>query len=49
MKDLDFMDRGGTAVMFHLAGVIGIIGAIVVGPRYGKFMGKKEEQSIFAV
>lgn len=43
LKDLDFMDRGGTAVIFHLAAVVGIIGAIVVGPRYGRYMPKNEE------
>ena len=49
LKDLDFMDRGGTAVIFHTAAVAGIIGAIVVGPRYGRYMPKNEEQKIFAV
>jgi len=43
------MDRGGTAVIFHTAAVAGIIGAIVVGPRYGRFMPKNDEQRIFAV
>jgi ammonium transporter, Amt family len=49
LKDLDFMDRGGTAVIFHTAGVAGIIGAIVVGPRYGRYMPKPDEQRIFTV
>jgi len=43
------MDRGGTVIIFHTAAVAGIIGAIVVGPRYGRFMPKNEEQRIFAV
>ena len=43
LKDLDFMDRGGCAVIFHTGAVAGIIGAIVVGPRYGRFMPKNDE------
>jgi len=43
LKSLDFMDRGGTVIIFHTAAVAGIIGAIVVGPRYGRFMPKNEE------
>jgi len=49
LKSLDFMDRGGSAVIFHTAGVAGIIGAIVVGPRYGRFMAKSDESKIFSV
>ena len=43
------MDRGGSAIIFHTAGVAGIIGAIVVGPRYGRFMPKSDESKIFSV
>ena len=43
------MDRGGSVVIFHTAGVAGIIGAIVVGPRYGRYMAKSEETKIFSV
>ncbi len=49
LKSLDFMDRGGSAVIFHTAAVAGIIGAIVVGPRYGRYMPKSDEQKIFSV
>ena len=49
LSNLGFMDRGGCAVIFHTAGIAGIIGAIVVGPRYGKFMAKNDEQKIFSV
>ena len=36
-------------MIFHTAAISGIIGAIVVGPRYGRFMMKSEEQKIFQV
>jgi len=43
------MDRGGCIVIFHTGAIAGIIGAIVVGPRYGRFMPKNDEQKIFSV
>lgn len=49
LSSLGFLDRGGSAVVFHTAAVAGIIGAIVVGPRYGRFMAKSEELKIFQV
>lgn len=48
LSNLGFVDRGGCAVIFHTAGVTGIIGAIVVGPRYGRFMAITEEKRIFS-
>jgi Amt family ammonium transporter len=48
LKDLGFLDRGGSAVIFHTGAIAGIIGAIVVGARYGRYMPKNEEQRIFA-
>lgn len=49
LRSLGFMDRGGCAVIFHTASIAGIIGAIVVGPRYGRFMPKNDEKKIFTV
>jgi ammonia channel protein AmtB len=48
LSNLGFVDRGGCAVIFHTAGITGIIGAIVVGPRYGRFMAITEEKRIFS-
>jgi Amt family ammonium transporter len=49
LRDLGFLDRGGCAVIFVTGAMSGIIGAIVVGPRYGRFMPKADEQKIFTV
>jgi len=35
-------------VIFHTGAIAGIIGAIVVGPRYGRYMEKTEEKRIFS-
>lgn len=35
LRDLDFLDRGGTSVIFHTGAIAGIMGALVLGPRYG--------------
>ena len=43
------MDRGGCAVIFHTGAIAGIIGAIVIGPRYGRYMQKNDEQKIFSM
>jgi|LauGreDrversion4_2_1035121.scaffolds.fasta_scaffold261634_1 Amt family ammonium transporter len=48
LSNLGFIDRGGCTVIFHTAGIVGIIGAIVVGPRYGRFMAKTDEKRIFS-
>jgi ammonia channel protein AmtB len=48
LKDLGFIDRGGSAVIFHTGAIAGIIGAIVVGPRYGRYMQKVDELKIFS-
>lgn len=48
LKDLGFLDRGGSAVIFHTGAIAGIIGAIVVGPRYGRYFAKAEDLRIFA-
>lgn len=37
LHDLGYFDRGGSVVIFHTGALAGVIGAIVVGPRYGKF------------
>ena len=43
LRNLGFFDRGGSVVIFQTGALAGIIGSIVLGPRYGKFMKKAEE------
>jgi len=40
LRKLGYFDRGGSVIIFQTGAIAGIIGAIVVGPRYGLFMKK---------
>lgn len=46
LRDLGFFDRGGSIVIFYTGALAGIVGSVVVGPRYGKFMSKKDREKI---
>ena len=40
LRKLGYFDRGGSVIIFQTGAIAGIIGAIIVGPRYGLFMKK---------
>ena len=40
LSDLGFYDRGGSVILFYCGALAGLIGTIVMGPRYGRFMKK---------
>ena len=40
LRELGFYDRGGSILIFYCGAVGGLVGSVVVGPRYGKFMSK---------
>jgi Amt family ammonium transporter len=42
LRALGFFDRGGSIVIFHTGALAGIIGTLVLGPRYGRFIKKIE-------
>ena len=42
LRGLGFFDRGGTTIIYHSAALAGTVGAIVAGPRYGRFPKKSE-------
>lgn len=44
LSNLNFFDRGGSVVIFGMGGIGGLVGAIVVGPRYSRFMKKESEK-----
>jgi ammonium transporter, Amt family len=33
-----FYDRAGSIIIFHIGALGGMVGSVIVGPRYGKFM-----------
>jgi membrane associated rhomboid family serine protease len=37
---MGFFDRGGSIIIFHIGALGGMVGSVVVGPRYGRFMKK---------
>ena len=43
---LGFFDRGGSIVILCAGGVGGLAGAVVVGPRYGRYMSKVDKERI---
>ena len=43
---MGFYDRGGTIIIFHIAALGGMVGSVVVGPRYGMFMRPEEQRKI---
>jgi Amt family ammonium transporter len=46
LRDLGFFDRGGSVIIFQSGAIAGIIGAIILGPRYGRFMTKNDQERI---
>lgn len=46
LKDLGFFDRGGSVVIFQTGAFAGLIGTLILGPRYGRFMSKNDEERI---
>lgn len=48
MHDLGYFDRGGSVIIFHTGALAGVIGAIVLGPRYGKYELKGVAEKIAA-
>lgn len=40
LRNLGYFDRGGTVIIFHTGALAGLIGTVVLGPRYGRFMSK---------
>ena len=48
LHDLGYFDRGGSVVIFQTGALAGVIGAIVVGPRYGLFELKEVAEKISA-
>jgi hypothetical protein len=43
LRNLGFFDRGGSIITFYLGALGGIVGSIVVGPRYNRFPKKKKK------
>lgn len=48
LNELGFFDRGGSVVIFYSGAIGGLVGSVVVGPRYGRFMKKADVQRIKA-
>lgn len=48
LRNLGYYDRGGSVIIFNTGALAGLIGTIVIGPRYGKFMPKKIVDRIIA-
>ena len=46
LRSLGYFDRGGSVVIFQTGATAGIIGSLVLGPRYGRFMPKNDENKI---
>jgi Amt family ammonium transporter len=47
LGDLGFIDYAGSTVVHLTGGMLALMGAIVVGPRIGKFVGKKKASRAF--
>jgi ammonia channel protein AmtB len=45
LRQLGFFDRGGAVVIFQTGSLAGVLGAIILGPRYGLFMRKKTDDA----
>lgn len=43
---MGFYDRGGTVIIFLAGSLAGLIGTVVLGPRYGRFMKKADMERI---
>lgn len=48
LRNLGYFDRGGSVIIFQVGAIAGVVGSIVLGPRYGKFLLKGEEIKIIA-
>ena len=46
LRNLGFYDRGGTVIIFLTGSLAGLIGTVVLGPRYGRFMKKADMERI---
>lgn len=46
LRDLKFFDRGGSVVIYFSASLAGIVGAVIIGPRYGRYMKKNEKERL---
>ena len=46
LRALGFFDRGGSVIIFQTGAVAGVMGSLIVGPRYGRFMLRAEENRI---
>jgi ammonium transporter, Amt family len=44
LRKLGYFDRGGSVIIFHTGALAGVLGAIILGPRYGMFMKKTNEE-----
>jgi len=42
LRKLGYFDRGGSVVIFQTGSLAGLLGAIILGPRQGLFMKKKQ-------
>ena len=47
LGDLGYIDYAGSTVVHLVGGMLALMGAIVVGPRIGKFVGKKKSARAF--
>jgi Amt family ammonium transporter len=44
LRKLGYFDRGGAVVMYQTGALAGLLGSIILGPRYGLFMGDKKKK-----
>jgi Amt family ammonium transporter len=48
LKGQGFYDRGGSIVIFYTGAIGGLVGSVVLGPRYGRFMSKADIERVRA-
>ena len=46
LRNLGYFDRGGSVIIFQTGALAGLIGTVVLGPRYGRFMKKVDMERI---
>ena len=44
LRKLGYFDRGGSVIIFQTGSLAGVLGAIILGPRYGLYMNKKKSE-----